>query len=95
VVVVEIGGDGFEDVVSSGAGAADEDHLWMIPGVVQTNRVSPGWVAVVFDDVDGMPTEFIDVVDDLALEVVGRGVVRIRGHFSPFPLFCCRALPQG
>jgi hypothetical protein len=32
-------------------------------------------MVVVFDDVDTMPAEFVDVVDDLVLELVGRGVL--------------------
>jgi hypothetical protein len=69
--LVEASGDGFEEVVGGGAGAADDDQFGKIPGLVEADRVGPGGMAVVFDDVDGVPAEFVDVVDDLAFEVVG------------------------
>ena len=47
---------------------------------MEANRVAPGRMAVVFDDVDAMPTELVDVVNNLALEVVGTNVLRVTGH---------------
>jgi hypothetical protein len=51
-------------------------------------------MVVVFDHVDVMPAKLVDVVDDLALEVVGRDMLRATSHVAPFPISRRRALPQ-
>jgi hypothetical protein len=64
-VVAEPGGDGVEDVVRRGAGAADDDEFGVVPRIVETDRIGPGWLTVVFDDVDRVPAILVDIVDDL------------------------------
>jgi|SRR5450631_2181636 hypothetical protein len=87
-VVVEAVGDGFEDVMGRRATAADDDEFWVVPSIVKTDRVGPGRMSVVLDDVYRMPTELVDVVDDLTFKVIARVVLGIRGHFSPCPDWC-------
>jgi hypothetical protein len=88
-------GDGVEDVVGGGGAATDNYQFRKLPSVIEADGVGPRRVTIIFDDVHRMPTEVAYVRNHHALEVIGGEVFWILGHFSPFPLFCCCALPQG
>src|SRR3982074_2135518 len=48
-VIVEAGGNGFQDMVRRRAAAADENEFGLIPCVVEADGVGPGRLTVVFD----------------------------------------------
>jgi hypothetical protein len=50
-----------EHCVGGGAGSADDDQFGMLPGFVETDGVRPGRVAVIFEHIDAMPTNFVDI----------------------------------
>jgi hypothetical protein len=57
----------------------------VLPGFKQADGEGPWRVAVVFDDIDGMPAEFGDVGENMALEFIVADALGFGHDLSPCP----------
>jgi hypothetical protein len=91
------------EVVTDGVREASQSHAFgsPVPGEGRTperpgqTKKCPRRMAVVFDHVDGMPAEIVDVVDDLALELVLWRLSLIGGHALPHSSMADATLSPG